>query len=72
MTAQQVGDMANGFAKTTLFGSDAIKTGDAMLLTFTGIGKDVLPGATEAMLNLATKMGTDPVDSAVKLGKSTK
>ncbi len=70
MTAKQVEDMAGGFAKTTLFGGDAIKTGDAMLLTFTNIGKDVLPGATDAMLNMAQKMGTDPVASAVQLGKA--
>lgn len=70
MTAKQVNDMAAGFAKTTLFGSAAIKTGDAMLLTFTNIGKDVLPLATDAMLNMATKMKTDPVNSAMQLGKA--
>jgi len=70
MTAKEVLDMAAAFSKTTLFSSSAIKTGDAMLLTFTNIGKDVLPLATDAMLNMATKMKTDPVQSAIQLGKA--
>lgn len=70
MTAKQVEDMAAGFSKVSLFGGNAIKTGDAMLLTFTNIGKDVLPGATQAMLDMAQKMGTDPVAQATKLGKA--
>lgn len=70
MTSKEVLDMASSFSKVSLFGGTAIKTGDAMLLTFTNIGKDVLPGATQAMLDMAQKMGTDPVDQAVKLGKA--
>jgi len=70
MTAKEVGDMASALSKVSLFGGTAIKTGEAMLLTFTNIGKDVLPGASQAMLDLAQKFGGEPVDQAVKLGKA--
>lgn len=70
VTAKQVIDMASGLSKVSLFSGTAIKTGEAMLLTFTNIGRDVLPAASQAMLDLAQKMGGDPVDQAVKLGKA--
>lgn len=70
LTAEQVSKMASEFSKTTTFGAGAIKTGQNMLLTFTNIGKDVFPQATQAMLDLAQKMGTDPVASSVQLGKA--
>lgn len=70
LTAEQVSKMASEFSKTTVFGAGAIKTGQNMLLTFTNIGKDVFPQATQAMLDLAQKMGTDPVASSVQLGKA--
>ena len=41
-----------------------------MLLTFTNIGKDVFPAATEAMLNLSSAMGTDLQSSSILVGKA--
>lgn len=70
LTANQVSKMAAEFSKTTTFGAGAIKTGQNMLLTFTNIGKDVFPMATQAMLDLAQKMGGDPVNSSIQLGKA--
>lgn len=69
LTSQQLQDMATGFQQVTKFSDDTIINGEAMLLTFTNIGGDVFPAATEAMLNLAEKFGS--VDSAsVQLGKA--
>jgi hypothetical protein len=67
------GDMARKYAEdlsmVTNFQDDAILSGEAMLLTFTKIGKDVFPLATETMLNMAQKFGS--IDSAaVQLGKA--
>lgn len=70
LTAGQVSAMAESFSKTTTFEDDAIKQGQNMLLTFTNIGKNVFPMATEAMLNMAQKMGTEPVASSIQLGKA--
>ena len=62
--------LATGFQKTTKFTDDAVLSGENMLLTFTNIGKDIFPMATEAMLNMATKMGTDAPQAAIQLGKA--
>jgi len=70
ITAKQAEDMALGFSKVSLQGGNAIKSGEAMLLTFTNIGKDVFPMATQAMLDLSQKMGTDPTQAAMQLGKA--
>lgn len=42
----------------------------SQLLTFTKIGGDVVPRATEAILDLATKMGGDLKGAAVQVGKA--
>jgi hypothetical protein len=70
MTAQSINDLATSLSQVTKFEDDTIVTGQNMLLTFTSIGKDVFPMATTAMLNMATKMGKQPVDMAVQLGKA--
>lgn len=67
------GDMARKYAEdlsmVTNFQDDAILSGEAMLLTFTRIGADVFPLATEAMLNMAQKFGS--IDAAaISLGKA--
>lgn len=69
MTAESINDIALSLSKVTRFEDDSIVKGEAMLLTFTGIGKDVFPMATEAMLNMAQKFGS--MDAAsVQLGKA--
>lgn len=70
LTAAQVSAMAVSLSKTTTFGAGAIKTGQNMLLTFTNIGKNVFPMASQAMLDLAQKMGGTPVSSSIQLGKA--
>ncbi len=70
LTAKQVEDMADSFTKTTTFSKGTIEAGQSMLLTFTKIGKDVFPSATQAMLDMSQKMGTDPQQTAIQLGKA--
>jgi phage-related protein len=70
LTADQVADMAGQLSKTNLASKIAIEQGQDMLLTFTNIGKDVFPQASQAMVDLAQKMGGDPVNSAIQLGKA--
>jgi len=69
MTAEAVNKLASDFQGLTRFGDEAIVSGESMLLTFTNIGADVFPMATEAMLNMGQKFGS--VDqAAVQLGKA--
>lgn len=69
LTADEINAMAESLSLITRFEDDSIVKGQAMLLTFTNIGKDVFPQATEAMLNMAEKFGS--MDSAaVQLGKA--
>jgi len=69
VTADEIEKMAAELQKVTKFSDDEIMSGQSMLLTFTKIGKDVFPMATEAMLNMAEKFGS--IESAsVQLGKA--
>jgi len=62
--------MAQKIQNTTNFSKEMVLNGQGMLLTFTNIGKDVFPMATEALMNMSAKMGTEPKQAAIQLGKA--
>ena len=70
MTADEVNDLATSLSEVTRFEDDAIVAGESMLLTFTNIGEDVFPQATETMLDMSQALGQDMQTSAVQLGKA--
>jgi hypothetical protein len=70
MTEKELLDLAEGLSKTTKFSDDAVLSGENMLLTFTNIGRDVFPRATNSLLDLATKMKSDLPSAAIQLGKA--
>ena len=70
VTAEEVKNMAKAFQDVTNFGDEAILRGQNMLLTFTKIGEDVFPQATEAILNMSEAMGTDLQQQAIQVGKA--
>lgn len=70
VTAEEVDKLSNALAKTSLFEDDAIKSSQALLLTFTKVGKEVFPDATQAIVNMSAKMGTDLQSSTIQLGKA--
>lgn len=70
MSARGVDDLATSLSKVTAFEDDAIKSAEAMLLTFTKIGKDTFPTATETALNMSAALGQDLQSSAIQLGKA--
>jgi hypothetical protein len=70
MTAKSVSDLANNLAKVIPVGDEVIQSTENMLLTFTNVGKDIFPQATEAALNMSVALGTDAVGAAVQLGKA--
>jgi hypothetical protein len=61
---------AAALQKLTTYGDEEILRGQDLLLTFKRIGSEVFPRATEAMLDLATKMGTDLKSAALQVGKA--
>lgn len=70
VTADEIGKMADSLSKVTRFEDDAIVSADALLLTFTNIGKDVFPEVNQAMVDMSQAMGQDLRTSALQLGKA--
>ena len=68
VTADEVKKLGSALQETTNFGDEVTIAAQNMLLTFTGIGKDVFPRATKSALDMATALGTSPVDAAKQLG----
>lgn len=70
VTSAEALTLAQSFAQVTKFGEEEVLAVESMLLTFTNIGENVFPMATEAVLNLATAMGTDAKGAAIQIGKA--
>jgi hypothetical protein len=70
VTSKQVFDLATSLESVTTFGDEAIASASGILLSFKRIGSDVFPQATEAALDLATRLGIDATSAAQVLGKA--
>ena len=70
LTAEEVKKMAASFQKATTYGDEEVLAGQNMLLTFTKIGKDIFPAATQTMLDMSVALGQDMKQSAIQLGKA--
>lgn len=70
ITAEAANGLASSLQKVTKFSDEAILGGENLLLTFTNIGKDIFPQATEVMLDMSTALGQDVKSSAIQLGKA--
>jgi hypothetical protein len=70
LTAREIKNMASALQAQTRFGDEAILGAQNMLLTFTKIGKDVFPEATETVLNMSQALGQDLKASSIQLGKA--
>lgn len=70
VTAEQVNGLADALSNVTLFEDDVVISGQNLLLTFTNIGKNVFPAATETMLDMSQALGQDLKASAIQLGKA--
>lgn len=69
-TAEQIQEMAVQFSRLTAFEDEAIQSAENVLLRYTAIGHDVLPKATEAILDFAEATGTDLDGAAKAMGKA--
>lgn len=70
ITADKVTELATAWQKQTRYSDEAVRGAENVLLTFTAIGKDKFPQATEAVLNLATAMHEDLQSASVQVGKA--
>lgn len=70
LTADDISGLAGSLSKLTPFEDEAIQSAENLLLTFTNIGGDTIPGATEAVLNMSQALGQDLKSSSVQLGKA--
>jgi len=70
VTAEAINDHANELQGVTRYSNDAIVGSSALLLTFTKIGKETFPRATEAILDMSTAMGMDLQSATTMVGKA--
>jgi len=70
VTAEQAKTLAEKFQGLTTFSDTATLAGQTVLAVFSDIGTNVFPAATGAMLDLATKMGTDTPRAAELLARA--
>lgn len=70
VSRDEITELASSLQKVTKFSDDQVLSGQNLLLTFTKIGKDVFPQATETMLNMSQALGQDVKGSAIQLGKA--
>lgn len=69
-TADQIKAMAGALSQQTTFSVGEILKGQNMLLTFTNVSGKVYKDASMAMLDMSQKMGTEPQQTAIQLGKA--
>jgi hypothetical protein len=67
LTAQEINDLATKYQGLTTIGDDAIRSGQNILLTFTGIKKEAFEPATAALLDMSTAMNGGATPSAEQL-----
>jgi len=70
VTADEITELSTALQDQTIFSDSAVQSAANMLLTFKNLGKNIFPQATEAVLDMATVLGTDAKQSAIQLGKA--
>src|ERR1043166_2488190 len=61
---------ASALQQLSTFDDEAVQRAQALLLTFDKIRGETFPGATQAVLDLATRMGGDLQGAALQVGKA--
>lgn len=70
VTADAAIKLSDAMQDVTTYDNDAVLSAENLLLTFTKIGKDIFPQATETVLNMATALGEDTKSASIQLGKA--
>jgi len=69
VTVEQINDLAQSLSMVTKFDDEVITSAGGVLARFDKIGKDTMPRAMQATLDLAQSMGIDLSSAAVMVGK---
>jgi len=69
MSAQELEDLATAHSKETGIMEDNVKAAEAVMLTFTQIGRNVFPEAMEAAENLSAVLGSDLTSTTTMVSK---
>lgn len=69
-TRDQAISLSKALEKQTTYSDEAVLSVENLLLTFTAISKDIMPQATETVLNMATALGEDTKSASIQLGKA--
>jgi len=70
VTSEEMRELASRLQDVTNFGDEATIAAQALLLTFTNIGADVLPQTTATVLDMSQALGQSLKSSAIQLGKA--
>ena len=70
LSQQQLNGMADALQQVSTFAAGNITEMQSVLLTFTKIQGDVFPKAQQAVLDMATALGTDLQAAAIQVGKA--
>lgn len=70
VTAGEVERLSSTLQGLTGTSDEELTRAQALMLTFTAIGKDIFPQATEAALNLSTAFGQDLQSSTIQVAKA--
>ena len=70
ISAQSMTKLASSLQQVTTFGDEAILSAENILLTFTNIGQNVIPQATETVLDMAQALDQDLKQTAIQVGKA--
>ena len=70
LSAEELTKLASELQRTTTYGDEAIISAEALLLSFTRIGRDIFPDATRAVLDMATAMDQDLRSTVIQVGKA--
>lgn len=71
LTAQGIVDLADKTMRLTGINDDSVQSAENMLLTFTNIGKNVFPQATQAVADMATKMNNGAIPSQQQMQQAS-
>lgn len=70
LSARELREMADELQNLTTFGNEAVQEMQALLLTFTNVGRETFPRAQQAILDVATAMDQDLKSAAIQVGKA--
>lgn len=70
MSKSGLTELSEGLSKTTEFTKDTVLGTENMMLTFTKVGKNIFPQATQTALDMSQALGQDTKSSAIQLGKA--